>query len=522
MAAAGTPAAASEWEVGIDEPTRGQVPIPERKGWRKLAAYVGPGYLVCIAYIDPANFESDLQSGANFKYELLWVLLIASISALIIQSLAANLGVVTRKHLAEHCRIEYARPLNFVLWILAEVCIIASDIPEVIGTAFALNILFRLPVWIGVLLTGFSTLILLAIQQYGVRKLELVVALFVFIMAGCFFVELGYAKPDAGEVLKGLFVPRLNGHGATGIAISLLGAMVMPHNLFLHSAIVLTRKIPYSTNGIKDGCRYYIMESGFALFLAFLINIAVICVSASVCNNPHLSSVYKDDCGDLDLNRASFLLRNVLGKWSSVVFGVALLASGQSSTITGTFAGQYVMQGFLDLRLKPWIRNLLTRLVAIIPSLAVALISGSRGAGKLIIVSSMILAFQLPFALVPLLKFTSSSMKMGPHMNSLWLTVLTWLIGMGVITINMYFLITSFVKWLIHGHLAKAGRVVIGLLVFKAILAYLVTLCYLAFRTETKPTYIVPPNEGGKSPQPDSNGMVVPREDLSGLTFRTR
>ncbi|XP_024526852.1 metal transporter Nramp6 [Selaginella moellendorffii] len=465
-----------------EEGIKNQVLIPRQKGaFRKLLAFLGPGFLVCIAYIDPANFESDLQSGAQYRYELLWVVLFASVAGLIIQSLAANLGVVTGRHLAEHCRTEYPRLVKYVLWILAEVTIIASDIPEVIGTAFALNMLFSIPLWIGVLLTGVSTLLLLALQQYGVRKLEFVVALFVFVMVGCFFAELGYAKPEASEVLKG-FIPRLSGHGATGIAISLLGAMIMPHNLYLHSALVLTRKIHRSEEAIKEGCRYYLLECGFAIFLSFLINVCVISVSATVCFRPDLSPEDRDKCSDLDLNQASFLLRNVLGQWSKVIFAVALLASGESSTITGTYAGQYVMQGFLNLRLKPWMRNLLTRSVAIVPSLVVALIGGSRSAGQLIIVCSMILSFVLPFVLIPLLRFTGSKLKMGAHVNSLGIMIVTGFIGGCVMTVNVYFLVSAFVKWLISSHTLLAGRVILGMIVFSLTLLYLLFIAYLSLR----------------------------------------
>ncbi|KAI6672049.1 hypothetical protein NL676_006934 [Syzygium grande] len=390
-----------------------QIVVPDRTSWKNIFAYIGPGFLVSIAYIDPGNFETDLQAGAQYKYGLLWIILVASCAALIIQSLAAKLGVVTGKHLAEHFRMEYPKLPNFILWVLAEIAIVACDIPEVIGTAFALNMLFKIPVWCGVLLTGLSTLMLLALQQYGVRKLEFLIAFLVSTIAACFFGELGYAKPVASEVLDGLFVPQLKGDGATGLAISLLGAMVMPHNLFLHSALVLSRKIPRSVRGIKEACRFYMIESAFALMLAFLINISIISVSGAVCNLTSLNPQDQAGCQDLDLNKASFLLRNVLGHWSSKLFAIALLASGQSSTITGTYAGQYVMQGFLDLRLTPWVRNFLTRCLAIIPSLIVALAGGSAGAGKLIIIASMILSFELPFALIPLLKFTSSKTKMG-------------------------------------------------------------------------------------------------------------
>ncbi|KAI7986744.1 Metal transporter Nramp6, partial [Camellia lanceoleosa] len=414
-----------------------QIVVPDKKSWRNLFAYIGPGFLVSIAYMDPGNFETNLHAGAQYKYELLWIILVASCAALIIQSLAANLGVVTGKHLAEHCRAEYPRVPNFILWVLAEIAIVACDIPEVIGTAFALNMLFKIPMWVGVLLTGLSTLMLLALQRYGVRKLELFIAFLVVIIAACFFVELGYAKPNASKVLHGLFVPQLKGNGATGLAISLLGAMVMPHNLFLHSALVLSRKIPRSVNGIKDACRFYMIESGFALTIAFLINVSVISVSGSVCNSSNLNPDDQKNCQDLDLNKASFLLKNVLGNWSSKIFAIALLASGQSSTITGTYAGQYVMQGFLDLRLKPWIRNFLTRCLAIVPSLVVAIIGGSPSRCLIII---MILSFELPFALIPLLKFTSSKTKMEAYANSIAISAATWTIGSMIIGINIYYI----------------------------------------------------------------------------------
>ncbi|BFG24808.1 hypothetical protein CerSpe_110820 [Prunus speciosa] len=475
----------------IENTDTDQIVVPDKTSWKNLFAYMGPGFLVSIAYIDPGNFETDLQSGAQYKYGLLWIILLASCAALVIQSLAANLGVVTGKHLAEHCRAEYPRVTNFILWVLAEISIVACDIPEVIGTAFALNMLFNIPIWIGVLLTGLSTLLLLALQQYGVRKLEFLIAFLVLTIAGCFFAELGYAKPDAAEVLNGLFVPQLKGSGATGLAISLLGAMVMPHNLFLHSALVLSRKIPRSVRGIKEACRFYMIESGFALMVAFLINVSVISVSGAVCNSADLNAEDQMNCKDLDLNKASFLLRNVLGSWSSKLFAVALLASGQSSTITGTYAGQYVMQGFLDLRLKPWLRNFLTRCLAIVPSLIVAVIGGSAGAGKLIIIASMILSFELPFALIPLLKFTSSKTKMGAFANSTAISALTWIIGSLLMAINVYYLISGFIKLLLHSHFKVLAVVFLGILGFSGMGLYLAGIAYLVFRKNKEATHLL-------------------------------
>ncbi|KVH99588.1 Natural resistance-associated macrophage protein [Cynara cardunculus var. scolymus] len=393
----------------------------QKPGWRNFLSFVGPGFLVSLAYLDPGNMETDLQAGADHRYELLWVILIGLIFALVIQSLAANLGVST-----------------------------------VIGTAFALNILFKIPVWVGVLLTGFSTLLLLGLQKYGVRKLEILIAILVFVMAGCFFGEMSYVKPPAADVLKGMFIPKLSGHGATGDAIALLGALVMPHNLFLHSALVLSRKIPNSVRGINEACRYFLIESGLALFVAFLINVSMIAVSGTVCSADNLSSDQKDRCDDLNLNSASFLLKNVLGKSSSTLYAIALLASGQSSTITGTYAGQFIMQGFLDLKMRKWLRNLITRCIAITPSLIVSIIGGSSGAGRLIIIASMILSFELPFALIPLLKFT-------------------------------------FVDWLIHSTWPKVANVFIGMLVFPIMAIYILSVIYLMLRKDVVVTFIEPP-----------------------------
>ncbi|KAM7255818.1 hypothetical protein ACFE04_011559 [Oxalis oulophora] len=489
----------------------------QKPGWKKFLSYVGPGFLVSLAYLDPGNMETDLQAGADHKYELLWVILIGLIFALIIQSLAANLGVTTGKHLAEICKAEYPLFVKYCLWILAEVAVIAADIPEVIGTAFALNILFKIPVWVGVLLTGFSTLLFIGLQRYGVRKLELLIAILVFVMAGCFFGEMSYVKPPASGVIKGMFIPKLSGQGATGDAIALLGALVMPHNLFLHSALVLSRKVPTSVRGINDACRYFLMESGFALFVAFLINVAMISVTGTVCSADNISQENVDTCSDITLNSASFLLKNVLGKSSSTVYAIALLASGQSSTITGTYAGQFIMQGFLDMKMKNWLRNFVTRCIAITPSLIVSIIGGASGAGRLIVIASMILSFELPFALIPLLKFSSSATKMGPHKNSIYIIVISWILGVGIIGINIYYLSTSFVGWLIDNNLPKVGNVFIGILVFPLMAIYILSVIYLTFRKDTVVTFIQPIKEMEKGLGTHDDDRIPYREDLADI-----
>ncbi|KAF4375816.1 hypothetical protein F8388_014538 [Cannabis sativa] len=437
----------------------------KKPGWKKFLAHVGPGFLVSLAYLDPGNLETDLQAGANHGYELLWIILIGLIFALIIQSLAANLGVTTGKHLSELCKAEYPLFVKYCLWLLAELAVIAADIPEVIGTAFALNILFNIPVWGGVLLTGSSTLLLLGLQRYGVRKLELLISILVFVMAACFFGEMSYVKPPASGVLKGMFIPKLSGQGATGDAIALLGALIMP---------------------------YFLIESGFALFVAFLINVAVISVSGTVCSASNLSNDNSDRCSDLTLNSASFLLQNVLGKSSKIVYAIALLASGQSSAITGTYAGQFIMQGFLDLKMKKWLRNLLTRCIAITPSLIVSIIGGSSGAGRLIIIASII--------------------------------VVSWILGFGIIGINIYYLTTAFVGWLIHSTLPKVANVFIGILVFPLMAIYIIAVIYLTLRKDVVETYIQPAKndpiaqtqmENGQSFDP--NTMIHYREDLADI-----
>ncbi|XVF59119.1 hypothetical protein PTKIN_Ptkin07bG0249600 [Pterospermum kingtungense] len=387
------------------------------------------------------------------------------------------------KHLSEQCRMEYPKAVNYCLWILAEVAVIAADIPEVIGTAFALEILFKVPMWIGVLLAGFNTLLLLGLQRYGIRKLEIAIAALVLVVGGCFFSVLVRANPNAKEIMTGMFVPKLSSGQATTDAIALLGALIMPHNLFLHSALVISRKISPSFESIKSASKYFLLESGLALFLAFLINVAVISVTASVCFHPE----NRTDCKNITLDSAVSLLKNDLGEWSSKLYAISLLASGQSSTVTGTYAGQYIMQGFVDMKMEPWLRNLITRIIAIAPSLLACIIGGPSGAARLIIIASMVLLFELPFALVPLLRFTSSAAKMGYHKNSTPVTLITWLLGLGITGINMYFLSTSFMGWMKSNTTSNKGSSIIaGLFVFPVMILYIALLSYFTFKREAE------------------------------------
>ncbi|XP_059439379.1 metal transporter Nramp7.2-like isoform X2 [Corylus avellana] len=458
-----------------------QVQLQETPRWKNFLGCVGPGFLVSVAYLDPGNLQTDLQAGADHKYELLWIVLVGLTFALIIQSRSANLGVATGKHLAEHCKEEYPLPVKYCLWILAEVAVIASDIPEVIGTAFALNILLKIPMWSGVLLAGLNTLLLLGLQRYGIRKLEVVIGVLVMVVGGCFFAVLLHVRPSPKGILTGMFVPKLEGKGATSAAIALLGALIMPHNLFLHSALVISRKIPRTYDDIRIASKHFLIESGLALFLAFLINVAVVSVTGSVCSDLNIFLENAAHCKNISLNSAAFLFKNAIGNWSSKLYAISLLASGQSSTVTGTYAGQYIMQGFLDLKMKVWLRNLLTRCIAIAPSLVACIIGGSQGAAKLII---MILSFELPFALVPLLRFTSSEAKMGHHKNPKPVSLVSWLLCCCLIGINLYFLSTTLMGWIMSNKMPKIGLIFTGVLAFLTMMLYVSLLTYLTLKRE--------------------------------------
>ncbi|XP_031385969.1 metal transporter Nramp1-like isoform X2 [Punica granatum] len=405
--------------------------------------------------------------------------------------------------------MEYPPAVNYCLWALAEVAVIAADIPEVIGTAVALNMLLKVPIWAGVLLAGLNTLLLLGLQRYGIRKLEIVIVVLLLVVGGCFFAVMVHARPSAEEIVTGMFVPKLDSGRATRDAVALLGALIMPHNLYLHSALVISRKIQHSSEGIRSASRYFMLESGVALFFTFLINVAVVSVSASVCSRPQVSpQVDKSQCKDITLQSAAVLLKNALGNWSSKLFAISLLASGQSSTVTGTYAGQFIMQGFLDLKMKLWLRNLVTRCIAIAPSLVVCIIGGSAGASRLIIIASMILSFDLPFALVPLLRFTSREAKMHQHKSSITVTILSWILGFGTIGINMYFITTSLAGWITSGRLPKVLSALVATIMFPAMVAYVVMLMYLICKPEMPPP-------GSESLQADvaSGGRRTPTRD---------
>ena len=419
----------------------GSIPVPVSSSfWRKLWAFTGPGYLVAVGYMDPGNWATDLAGGARYGYTLLSVILISNLMAILLQALAARLGIATGRDLAQACRDAYSKPAVIVLWVLAEIAIAATDLAEVIGAAIALNLLFGLPLIWGVCLTAADVLLVLYLQHHGFRWVEALVVLLIVGIAGSFAVELYLARPDWVELARG-FVPRtevVTDPGMLYIAIGILGATVMPHNLYLHSSIVQTRKYGDSDESRREAVRFASIDSAIALTSALFINGAILVMAAAVFHGTGHEGV-------ADITDAYKLLAPLLGTTAaSVLFAVALLLSGQNATLTGTLAGQIVMEGFLSIRLRPWLRRLVTRLIAIVPAVLVIGIAGDRGAGPLLILSQVVLSLQLSFAVFPLVIFTSDRRRMGPLVNPRWIIAIAWPIAVLIAALNVWLLIQVF------------------------------------------------------------------------------
>jgi len=401
-----------------------------------MLAFAGPGYLVAVGYMDPGNWATDLAGGAQFGYTLLSVIMISNFMAILLQALAARLGIASGRDLAQACRDSYSKPTVIVLWILCEIAIAACDLAEVIGAAIALNLLFGLPLIWGVCLTALDVLIVLFLQHRGFRYVEALVVALICLIAGSFAVELWLAKPDYAAVALG-FIPRtaiVTNPSMLYIAIGILGATVMPHNLYLHSSIVQTRKYMDSVASKAEAIRFATIDSSFALMTALFINGAILVMSAAVFHGSGHESV-------ADIGDAYQLLSPLLGtKMASILFAVALLCSGQNATLTGTLAGQIVMEGFINIRLRPWLRRLITRLIAIIPAIIVVLLYGERGSGQLLILSQVILSLQLSFAVIPLVMFTSDPHKMGTFASPRWVKALAWPVAVAIALLNAYLL----------------------------------------------------------------------------------
>ena len=412
--------------------------------WRKALAFAGPGYMVAVGYMDPGNWATDLAGGARFGYTLLSVILLSNLMAILLQALALKLGIATGRDLAQACRDHYSRPVSFVLWVLCEIAIAACDLAEVLGSAIALNLLFGIPLIWGVCLTAFDVLLILLLQNKGFRYLEAFVITLVATIGACFAAELFMARPAIAEIIGGLLPTSqiVTNPAMLYIAIGILGATVMPHNLYLHSSIVQTRKVLPDAQSKREAIRFATLDSTVALLFAFFINASILILAAATF---HTSG----NQGVADIGDAYRLLNPLLGTTvASTLFALALLASGQNSTITGTLAGQIVMEGFLNIRLPAWLRRLITRLIAIIPAVIVTAMYGEQGAGWLLILSQVILSLQLSFAVVPLVYFTSQKRKMGQFVNSRPLAVLAWTTAVVIMGLNAWLLLITFKGWL--------------------------------------------------------------------------
>ncbi len=416
------------------------VPVDARTWWRRALAFAGPGYLVAVGYMDPGNWATDLAGGSAFGYALLSVILISNLMAILLQGLAAKLGIVTGRDLAQACRDHYSRPATLALWILCEVAIAACDLAEVIGSAIALNLLLGIPLPVGIVITALDVLLVLFLQHKGFRLLEALVVALIATIAGCFLFEIVIARPALGAVVPG-FVPTLaivRDPAKLYIAIGILGATVMPHNLYLHSSIVQTRRYEESAAGRRMAVRYAFLDSTVALSLALFINAAILVVAAATFHRAGRTDV-------AEIQQAYQLLTPLLGvTGASAVFAFALLASGQNSTLTGTLAGQIVMEGFLNIRLRPWLRRLITRGIAIVPAALTAIFFGENGTARLLILSQVILSLQLSFAVFPLVQFTSDRAKMGEFVNPAWLKTLAYGVAVVIAALNALVLVQAF------------------------------------------------------------------------------
>jgi len=430
------------WRISNSSPSLQEVhrtiPVPKSFGfWRKFLAFSGPGYLVAVGYMDPGNWATDLAGGSAFGYSLLCVILLSNLMAILLQTLCARLGIATGRDLAQACRDHYSKPIAVVLWLLCEIAICACDLAEVIGSAIALNLLFHIPLVWGVCITALDVLVVMYLQNKGFRYLEALVVTLILLIGGCFLLEIIFSRPDFTAVLGG-FIPKpeiIKNPEMLFIAIGILGATVMPHNLYLHSSIVQTRKYEQTTEGKREAIKFAIIDSTTALMFALFINAGILIVSAAAFHTTGQNGV-------AEIQDAYKLLSPTLGIGiASAVFAIALLASGQNSTLTGTLAGQIVMEGFLNIRLRPWLRRLITRLMAIIPAVIITAIYGESGTAKLLILSQVILSLQLSFAVVPLVLFTSDRRKMGDFVNPLWLKSLAWIVTAIIVVLNIKFLL---------------------------------------------------------------------------------
>lgn len=443
----------------------------KKTGFRKILAFLGPAYLISVGYMDPGNWATDIAGGSQFGYALLWVLLMSNIMALLLQSLSARLGIVTQRDLAQASRETYSKFVNYILYFLAEIAIAACDLAEVLGMAIGLNLLFDISLINGVIITVLDTFLLLFLINKGMRKMEAFIIALVVIIGISFVFEMIFAQPEMGKVLTGL-IPSLPNSDALYIAIGIIGATVMPHNLYLHSSLVQTRKFDRSKSGIKQALKYNFIDSAIALNLAFFVNAAILILAAA--------AFYKNGLFEVaEIQDAHQLLAPILGtQWAPILFAVALIAAGQSSTITGTLAGQIIMEGYLNLRIQPWVRRIITRLIAIVPAVIVISVFGESVTGKMLILSQVILSLQLGFAIIPLIHFVSDKSKMKGFHISKTTQVASWLIASIIVSLNAKLVFDEIVGWLE----TSENPIVLWLTVVPLAIGFLLLLLYIIFK----------------------------------------
>jgi manganese transport protein len=453
-------------EVNESVATQGKTTV-----FRKILAFFGPAYLISVGYMDPGNWATDIAGGSQFGYSLLWVLLMSNIMALLLQSLSARLGIVTQRDLAQASRETYSKYINYILYFLAEIAIAACDLAEVLGMAIGLNLLFGIPLLQGVIITVLDTFLLLFLINKGIRKMEAFIIALVAIIGFSFIFEMIFAQPEVGSILKGL-IPSLPSEEALYIAIGIIGATVMPHNLYLHSSLVQTRKFDRTNAGIKQALKYNFIDSTIALNLAFFVNAAILILAAA--------TFYKNGLFEVaEIQDAHQLLAPMLGtQWAPILFAVALIAAGQSSTITGTLAGQIIMEGYLNLRIQPWVRRIITRLIAIVPAVIVISIFGESVTGKMLILSQVILSLQLGFAIIPLIHFVSDKSKMNGFHISKSTQIAAWLIATIIVSLNGKLVFNEIQGWLE----TSSNPIILWFTVVPLAIGFLILLLYIVFK----------------------------------------
>ncbi len=436
---------------------------------KRMFAFAGPAYLISVGYMDPGNWATDLEGGARFGYKLIWVLVMSNIMAILLQTLSARLGIVTRRDLAQACRESYPNFISWSLWILCEIAIAACDLAEVLGAAIGLNLLFHIPLLAGVVITAADTLLVLWFTRMGIRVIESFVLSLVTIITVCFLVELAFARPALSGIMTGL-IPRVD-RDSLYVAIGILGATVMPHNLYLHSALVQTRRIGTSNEEKRSACRYNLIDSVVALNGAMIVNASILILAATV--------FFQRNIIVTEIQQAHLLLTPLLGTtFASILFAVALLCSGQSSTLTGTLAGQIIMEGFLNLRMRPWLRRFITRMVAIVPAALTIYLAGDAGTYRLLLLSQVILSLQLPFAVIPLVQFTSDRKRMGDFATSIWWRISAWVVAAIIVVLNIRLVATELGEWF-QG--AGEYRMWLMVLVFPVLLFLAALLLWVTF-----------------------------------------